>query len=642
RLEILSELADEIGVSDDGSLDALEDLVQELASRKTLRGIVDFLVENSDRLEVASGGSDGATSGHPAPAAGGGVDVAPSGGVSLGTPDELLGKLTAIVSVRTGYPEEMLGPDLDVEADLSIDSIKRLEILSELADEIGVSDDGSLDALEDLVQELASRKTLRGIVDFLFEHADTLGADGGSAAAPAEALAAETAPEPVAAAVAGSMGGVVGSGSDIPERANRFVVRLVDAPLTAGRDPADLAVRVTGNSPLATALTQSLAARGARAEVTPAGNGNGTSGPDLGAVDVVVLTDLLDGIEVPELYARLRPVLLDSTCDVVVVTPLGGGLGIDPPSPRDVDALPLGAGVRGLVKTVAVEFPDRRVRLVDVDPATTSEELAGLLADEVVQADAPVEVAWHGGRRRTSLIGLRPEQDGPAVPALTADSVVLLTGGARGITARVAVELAQRFGCSIELVGRSALPEGEEDPALAAATDRMALRSALVGAGWREPQAIERECDRILAEREAGATRSALAAAGSAVTYHQVDVRDAEALSEVVRSVYERHGRLDGVIHGAGMLDDHLIVDKPAEAFERVFATKVDGARTLLAAIRRAVATDGREHPAFVAFFGSTAGVCGNRGQADYAAANDALDATAAAQAGRAERVLSI
>src|SRR4029453_8286485 len=90
---------------------------------------------------------------------------------------ELLARLTAIVSARTGYPEDMLGPDLDVEADLSIDSIKRWEILGELADEIGLSDDGSLDQLEDLVEELAARKTLRGIVEFLISHEDRLGGE---------------------------------------------------------------------------------------------------------------------------------------------------------------------------------------------------------------------------------------------------------------------------------------------------------------------------------------------------------------------------------------------------------------------------------------------------------------------------------
>ncbi|MGH9012284.1 MAG: SDR family NAD(P)-dependent oxidoreductase, partial [Acidimicrobiia bacterium] len=137
-------------------------------------------------------------------------------------------------------------------------------------------------------------------------------------------------------------------------------------------------------------------------------------------------------------------------------------------------------------------------------------------------------------------------------------------------------------------------------------------------------------------------TLDALAAAGVEVAYHQVDVRDAEGVRGVVASIYERHGRLDGLVHGAGVLHDRYIVDKPPEAFERVFATKVDGARTLLGAIRRAVADDGRDRPAFVVFFGSTAGVCGNRGQADYAAANDALDTMAAAHRDIADAVLAL
>src|SRR5690606_36874454 len=132
-------------------------------ARKTLRGIVDFLFEHTDRLSVGAGGGAGV-----------GVPAAAPAGVSLPAPEELLARLTAIVSARTGYPEDMLGPDLDVEADLSIDSIKRLEILGELADVIGLTEGGSLDQLEDLVEELASRKTLRGIVEFLHEHADRL------------------------------------------------------------------------------------------------------------------------------------------------------------------------------------------------------------------------------------------------------------------------------------------------------------------------------------------------------------------------------------------------------------------------------------------------------------------------------------
>jgi NAD(P)-dependent dehydrogenase (short-subunit alcohol dehydrogenase family) len=307
-----------------------------------------------------------------------------------------------------------------------------------------------------------------------------------------------------------------------------------------------------------------------------------------------------------------------------------------------------------MVKTAALEFPERRVRLVDVDPRTPTADLARTLADELAQHDAPVEVAWRDGRRRASHIEPRPaaasgagtepsDATAAAVP-LTNESVVLLTGGARGITARVAVALARRSGCRVELVGRSGLPDADESPELAARHDRPALRAALITAGWREPRAIEKECDRILSAREAAGTLAALAEAGSPVTYHQVDVRDAQALQAVVDSIYQRHGRLDGIVHGAGVLDDHYIVDKAPDAFDRVFATKVAGARTLLGAVQRAAQPDGGGHarPAFVVFFGSTAGVSGNRGQVDYAAANDALDAMAATNADSADAVLAV
>jgi NAD(P)-dependent dehydrogenase (short-subunit alcohol dehydrogenase family) len=565
----------------------------------------------------------------------------------------LLARLTAIVSARTGYPEDMLGPDLDVEADLSIDSIKRLEILGELADAIGLTDGGSLDQLEDLVEELASRKTLRGVVDFLFEHGDRLDGAPSASAAPAPIAAPVETPSPPAAAPAaapvtpaapGAVGGATSGVADIPPAANRFVVSLADVPLAPPVATTDLVVQVSGTGPVAAALLDELAARGVDA-IAP--GRVATAAPTL-----VLFADLLagpgeDAVTTPELYARLRPVLLDTGADVVVATPFGGGLGIDPPAPRPAggdpfDVVPAGAGARGLVKTAALEFPERRVRVVDVDPGADVAETARVLADELTQADAPVEVAWRDGVRRTPRAERRAGAGEPGPSPLTADSVVLLTGGARGITAQVAVALVQSSGCHLELVGRTGLPAGAEDPMFAGAGDRAGLRHALVGAGWREPKAIEKECDRLLAEREMRATMAAVSGAGASLRYHQVDVCDAEALEAVVRSVYERHGRLDGIVHGAGVLDDHVIADKAPEAFARVFSTKVDAARTLLGAVRRATGDGDWGPPAFVTFFGSIAGVCGNRGQVDYAAANDALDTIAAANRDVAARVVAL
>ena len=98
------------------------------------------------------------------------------------------------------------------------------------------------------------------------------------------------------------------------------------------------------------------------------------------------------------------------------------------------------------------------------------------------------------------------------------------------------------------------------------------------------------------------------------------DVRD------VIRGVRARHGRLDGLVHGAGTIEDKLLRDKDPASFARVFATKVDGARHLIDAA--ADHGDGPP-PGFLVLFGSVAGVFGNRGQADYAAANEALDTLA-------------
>ena len=92
--------------------------------------------------------------------------------------------------------------------------------------------------------------------------------------------------------------------------------------------------------------------------------------------------------------------------------------------------------------------------------------------------------------------------------------------------------------------------------------------------------------------------------------------------------MYSEHGRIDGLVFGAGVIDDHLIRDKDPEAFARVFGTKVTGARNVLSAV-----ADLGCAPAFTVLYGSIAATFGSRGQADYAAANSALEALGAAWA---------
>ncbi len=76
----------------------------------------------------------------------------------------LVNSLLDIVSQRTGYPTEMLEPGLDLEADLGIDSIKRVEILNSFR---RILPESKQKQLESGIEQLAGTKTLQGIIDWL-------------------------------------------------------------------------------------------------------------------------------------------------------------------------------------------------------------------------------------------------------------------------------------------------------------------------------------------------------------------------------------------------------------------------------------------------------------------------------------------
>ncbi|MEZ5183052.1 MAG: SDR family oxidoreductase [Acidimicrobiales bacterium] len=517
---------------------------------------------------------------------------------------ELLKAVQSIVSERTGYPVEMLDPDLDLEADLSIDSIKRIEIVGELAERIGLGglDESAVD--EDLVEELASHKSLRGIVEWIegmvAEGAD--GADGGGpaaggtapSAAPAEALRSHD-PLP-------------------PTRRHEVRTELLGPTVPLGDLDGSLIGVVPGHPGLTAAVTAALRERGATlVDPSPAVDG------------IVDLATTASGTDARDVFAVAQPALLGTCRRLLAVT-----------LPIAADGTP--TGVPGLLRSLARERHDALVRSVALDAHDLEGDLGPLaesLVDELLDLDAPAAISWAGGERATQVVGEARDLSIHGDLGLGADGVVVVTGGARGITARVAEGIARATPCRLVLVGRSTLPEGDEDPRTAGAADRPALRRALLEIGeLTTPHDIEVACDRILADREIRTSLALMRSFGATVEYHAVDVRAPE-FGALLDEVHARFGRLDGVVHGAGVLDDRFLRDKTAEGFDRVFGTKVDGARAILDRLHLGLR--------FVVLFGSISGVVGNRGQTDYAAANDALDALARAHDGHHGcRVLSI
>lgn len=517
---------------------------------------------------------------------------------------DLPGLVIATICESTGYPPEIVEPDLDIEAELGIDSIKRAEIVGELAGRLGMAADSADDEIENLIKA----RTVSAIVAWLEER--TVGRDGTETAA----AAAE-------------------DGTDsLGERPSRLAAKLVTASLPPGALPGVAGARflISGDTEVSAALATALTGLGAEAASWRPGAGRDQ---ELAAADgLILLEGLADG-----------PGALPVTLFPVIKAAL---VGEGRPAGRPLRwLLAVGlaegrasAGLGGLLRAVDVEYPEAGARYVALDPGVTPADAAGLLLAELLSGDRAAAVSYRDGVRYVrevapdELAGAGDDDsDTAAVRALglNPDSVVVVVGGARGIASGVARALAAGSGCRIELIGRTALPAEDEAPDIAAAADLPALRAALVARGGLPPSEVNRAAAGIVARREVRSTLAELRALGAQATYRTADIRDREAVRAAVEAVRTAHGRIDGLVFAAGIIEDKLIKDKDPESFRRVFDTKAGGAGIVLDALDEL----GCE-PRFTVLFGSIAAY-GSRGQADYAAANDALETLGAGWAGR-------
>lgn len=539
------------------------------------------------------------------------------------TVGDLLAAIVAIVAERTGYPEEMITPDLDLEAELSIDSIKRVEIIGELGQRIGLPGTDDAGGREAVIEELSLAKTVRAMAVWIASRDRT-------AQAPTAEPAAAAATVPAQPATAGS----APDGETTADIAlARYVPRLAAAPEpTELRSLAGEQIAIVGGEPtLNHFLNELLVDEGAHVELATA-----TGSPALGTTLLLDLSAIAPATaaepteQVVQHFERLRAAATSGVRELVVVTPQGGGLGLEGTAASWAHQAS-GAAATAMVKTIAREYTELRSRVIDIDLGGDPHATADRIAAALRAVDAPFELGLRADRNVT--LTTQPYAATAAAPlGLGTDSVVLVTGGARGIAATCALGLARRHGCHIELLGRSPLP-GAEDPELAGALDAGALRRLLLSRGGdRRPAEIEAEVARVLAAREIAATITALEEHAASVTYRSVDVADADALGRVLDGIRQRHGRLDGVVHAAGVREDKLVRDKTPESFTRVFGTKVPAARVL---------ADALDSSGFLVLFASVAGYFGNVGQVDYAAANAALDAVARASAADGPRVVA-
>lgn len=292
---------------------------------------------------------------------------------------------------------------------------------------------------------------------------------------------------------------------------------------------------------------------------------------------------------------------------------------------------PVSGMFTGLVKSAALELESVQCFVVLSSSAVLDVGFAQLERESA--ADRLLPVVVYDGEQRKTYIPV-PEPAGPATTALSRSSVIVAVGGGRGITAQCLVAAAASSAAKIWVLGSNPLDAYPADIYTGSAAEFTRRRAEFISSGRAGDPAVSvaelnRRFERMVQARTVRSNLARMAEHSGAdrVRYLTCDIRDAAAVAEAVRTIVDTDGRIDLLIHAAGLNRGAALGRKDFREFQLIRDLKVRGHDNL----RRAFAGAAElTRPAIWCNFGSLVGVVGQQGEADYAAGNDYLTTAAA------------
>ncbi|TVL36388.1 type I polyketide synthase [Shewanella algae] len=557
-----------------------------------------------------------------------------------------------VVAEKTGYPAEMLELGMDMEADLGIDSIKRVEILGTVQDKL--PELPQLDAAS-----LSECRTLGQIIDCFA---------GSSAEHAAEPLTQtyETPNTQPSVALPPHSGVNLkklpaadrfsGASAEALFAANSCALLLDD-----GHNAGVLAKKLTDSGISVTlvrpAATDSQSALDSKLPIlTLASNDDaGVKALIAGLKQQVAIYIHLQPQLPREQLEELMPLNITAKTQVqlsflfakhlsltwqaptkgrrafITVARMDGQLGFSG-QPCELNQ----SALFGLTKTLAQEWPQVHCRALDLAPELDASALASQVMDALYSpSQDPLEWGKSAAGRVTLVATSTDDQiaadTGMAPCRLDSSDKILVTGGAKGVTLDCALALARESGSHFILAGRSKALALEAFPDWAKGLESGQLKAAAITALMAKgqkpsPKEVEALIKPLVNALEIHAALKRFEAIGASAEYLSLDVSNPDAVASTLAPI-QALAPISGLIHGAGVLADKHIADKTLAELELVTGTKVGG----LSALLRALAPNKKaaEHLKLLALFSSAAGFYGNTGQSDYAMANEILNKTA-------------
>jgi malonyl CoA-acyl carrier protein transacylase len=587
----------------------------------------------SDYISLQAGAKTNA----PVPSANTVQEAAPVVAASQGNIENVVEDVRVIISEQTGYTTDMLEDDLDLEADLGIDTVKQVEIFGSLANKFGFSVPDDL-RLRDL-------NTIAKLSEYI--HSISAGAD---------AVEVEIKQEEAKEVVIAEDSKQEDQFPDPTSPIKRLIVRAEETePLEHGtRDLKDKTIIISLDSHgFAKKVIERVKAQKGKVITI------GSKGADF-KFDLADVKDTEKRVEefkkkYPEIDGFIHLASLDyyfSKTDVdeaksdkeinttiksffVMIKSLFetldrkdtiiGTITFDSvifPYLKDLNDCgnihPAFAGLAGLLKTVNKEMADTMVKVVDFSykqPKKSINKITEVLLDELLSEDTRCEVGYKNKKRY--ILSMKPGVADKTEKIITEKDTMLVTGGAGGITYEIIKKVVEKYKTNLIILDINDIYSTDAkylDKQADQAKLMEMLKTDMIGA---KPLEIKNALDNLMRVRQSVDNIENLKSLGVSVDYNCVDVTDYKAVKQTV----DKYDKIDGIFHAAGMEMSQFIPKKELRAFELVVDVKVKGMRNLLKA------TEGRDYKYFFTFSSVTARF-GNEGQVDYTSANDLIGKT--------------
>lgn len=268
---------------------------------------------------------------------------------------------------------------------------------------------------------------------------------------------------------------------------------------------------------------------------------------------------------------------------------------------------PHNAALFGLGKIIHEEYANLSCRSIDIDSST---EVYNLIRELTVNTES-VRCAYRNGKRyveefkREIVSGMDEHKI-----EIKEDGVYVITGGTGGLGLEISKYLAGENKVNLALINRSKLPDmGEWDKIL-------------------ENGENIKLCQKIENLKE-------IEAKGAKIQCISADITNKAEVEKIFADLREKYGKINGIVHCAGVAGVGYIMNKDESVFKDVIAPKVQGTWVL----DKVSENDNMD---FFVLFSSMATLQNMAGQGDYTAANSYLNSFAEYRSKQGKRTVAI